>query len=89
MFCQPGVNNVDTLRRLSHVIQFRVYPKNEFISGAMRTVDQLFGKAGAVSASELQTPPEMAALYGRSRAAFPLGFAHSATYVTHGTALIG
>lgn len=90
-----GENNMNNIQGNSIIgsrlfpIQFRVYPKNEFISGAMRTVDQLFGKAGSVSANELQAPPEMAALYGQSRAAFPLGFAHSATYVAHGTALIG
>lgn len=66
-----------------------MYPKSDFISGALRTVDQLFGKIGMEHADELQTPPSIGALYGQSRAAFPLGFAHSPTYVAHGTALIG
>lgn len=49
-------------------------------------IESLFGTH---TQTTRQFPPSISALYERSRAAFPLGFGHSSSYVAAGTALIG
>lgn len=44
---------------------------------------------GNITGSSRQLPPLVKSVQDKSRAIFPLGFGHAASYVSEGTALIG
>ncbi|KAL5283480.1 COQ6 family protein [Megaselia abdita] len=62
------------------------YPKNEFVSNALRVLDTIMNSD---SQSSRQYPPKVRSVVERSRACFPLGFMHSSSYVRSGVALVG
>ncbi|KAJ6639241.1 Ubiquinone biosynthesis monooxygenase COQ6, mitochondrial [Pseudolycoriella hygida] len=64
---------------------WKQYPKNQIVSNAMKTVESVLGNFSSVR----QLPPGIKSLYGKSRAAFPLGFGHTSTYAAKGCVLIG
>lgn len=50
-------------------------------------MDKILGNNGVVV--KPKSPPTIRSVVNKSRAAFPLGFAHASSYVKHGVALIG
>lgn len=58
----------------------------------LKLADSIVGNilsGGAVKQNGMKEPPVISAVIDKSRAVFPLGFAHAASYVGHGVALIG
>lgn len=52
----------------------------------MKGVESLVGN---ITGGLRQLPPSVKSVQDKSRAIFPLGFGHAASYVSEGTALIG
>lgn len=68
------------------LFQYQNYPRNLLVDTAMKTVESVLGN---YSQTVRQLPPQAKAIYGQSRAAFPLGFGHASSYVGRGVAIIG
>lgn len=61
------------------------YSSNRLVSDILKTVDTFLSNKNKIS----QLPPSVVKVQENSRAAFPLGFGHAASYVCTGAALIG
>lgn len=68
---------------------WRVYPKNGVIESGMHALRQLLEGFSLETGACKQLQPSVAAIVEGSRAAFPLGFGHAASYAQLGTVLIG
>ncbi|XP_070167133.1 ubiquinone biosynthesis monooxygenase COQ6, mitochondrial [Polyergus mexicanus] len=68
---------------------WRVYPKNGIVESGMHALRQLLANLSLQTGVSRQLQPSVAAIVEGSRAAFPLGFGHAASYVQQGTVLVG
>ncbi|EFN75738.1 ubiquinone biosynthesis monooxygenase COQ6, mitochondrial isoform X3 [Harpegnathos saltator] len=68
---------------------WKVYPKNNIVESGMAALRQLLQTLSLQTGVSRQLPPSVASIVEGSRAAFPLGFGHSASYVRLGAVLIG
>ncbi|XP_029172891.1 ubiquinone biosynthesis monooxygenase COQ6, mitochondrial [Nylanderia fulva] len=68
---------------------WRVYPKNGVVESGMHALRQLLGNLSLQTGVSRQLQPSVTTIVEGSRAAFPLGFGHAASYVQPGTVLIG
>ena len=68
---------------------WRDYPKDTIVESGMHTLRQLLAGLSLQTGVSRQLQPSVAAIVEGSRAAFPLGFGHAASYVQPGTVLIG
>ncbi|KAF7396209.1 hypothetical protein HZH66_007071 [Vespula vulgaris] len=68
---------------------WKVYPKNGIVESGMKTLHQLLEGLSLQTGISRQLPPSISKIIEGSRAAFPLGFGHSASYVALGTVLVG
>lgn len=68
---------------------WKVYPKNGVVESGMVALSQLLGTLSLQTGVYRQLPPSVASIVEGSRAAFPLGFGHAASYVKPGVVLVG
>lgn len=68
---------------------WKVYPKNGIIESGMKALHQLLEGLSLQTGISRQLPPTVSKIIEGSRAAFPLGFGHSVSYVAPGTVLVG
>ncbi|XP_015171176.1 PREDICTED: ubiquinone biosynthesis monooxygenase COQ6, mitochondrial [Polistes dominula] len=68
---------------------WKVYPKDGIVESGMKALQQLLQGLSLQSGISRQLPPSVSKIVEGSRAAFPLGFGHSVSYVAPGTVLIG
>lgn len=68
---------------------WKLYPKDGIVESGMRALQQLLEGLSLQTGIVRQLQPSISAIVEGSRAAFPLQFGHSVSYVHTGTALIG
>ncbi|KAG7204077.1 hypothetical protein KM043_001928 [Ampulex compressa] len=68
---------------------WKVYPKDGIVEGGLRVLQQLLEGVSLQTGVSRQLQPSIASIVPESRAAFPLGFGHSVTYVKPGAVLVG
>ncbi|KAK0096953.1 hypothetical protein PV326_003755 [Microctonus aethiopoides] len=68
---------------------WKVYPKNGIVESGMAALQQLLEQFSLQTGVSRQLQPSISNIVEGSRAAFPLGFGHSTSYVANGVALIG
>lgn len=68
---------------------WKVYQKNGIVESGMIALRQLLQTLSLQTDVNRQLPPSVASIVEGSRAAFPLGFGHSSSYVQPGVALVG
>ncbi|XP_047353023.1 ubiquinone biosynthesis monooxygenase COQ6, mitochondrial isoform X2 [Vespa velutina] len=68
---------------------WKIYPKNGIIESGMKALHQLLEGLSLQTGISRQLPPTVSKIIEGSRAAFPLGFGHSVSYVAPGTVLVG
>lgn len=68
---------------------WRVYPKNGVVESGMYALRQLLANLSLQTGVSRQLQPSVATIVEGSKAAFPLGFGHAASYVQEGTVLVG
>lgn len=68
---------------------WKVYPKNGIVESGMAALQQLLEQFSLKTGVSRQLQPSISNIVEGSRAAFPLGFGHSTSYVANGVALIG
>ncbi|KAI4485459.1 hypothetical protein M0804_006964 [Polistes exclamans] len=68
---------------------WKVYPKDGIVESGMKALQQLLQGLSLQNGISRQLPPSVSKIVEGSRAAFPLGFGHSVSYVAPGTVLIG
>lgn len=67
-------------------MQIKQYSSDQIVKNIMKGVESLLGN---ITGGLRQLPPSVKSVQDKSRAIFPLGFGHAASYVSEGTALIG
>ncbi|KAK2583728.1 hypothetical protein KPH14_009646 [Odynerus spinipes] len=68
---------------------WKVYPKDGIVESGMKALQQLLDGLSLQTGASRQLPPSISNIVECSRAAFPLGFGHSVSYVAPGTVLVG
>lgn len=68
---------------------WQVYPKNGIVESGMQALRQLLAGLSLQTGVSRQLQPSVAAVVENSRAAFPLGFGHAASYVQPSAVLVG
>ncbi|KAK9306057.1 hypothetical protein QLX08_003119 [Tetragonisca angustula] len=68
---------------------WKVYPKDGIVESGMRALQQLLEGLSLQTGVIKQLQPSVSAIIEGSRAAFPLQFGHSVSYVQTGTVLVG
>ncbi|XP_031825655.1 ubiquinone biosynthesis protein COQ6, mitochondrial [Nomia melanderi] len=68
---------------------WKIYPKDGIVESGMRALQQLLEGLSLQTGIVRQLQPSVSAIVEGSRAAFPLQFGHSVSYVQTGTALVG
>lgn len=68
---------------------WKVYPKSSIVESGMKALKQLLEQFSLQTGESRQLQPSVLKIVEESRAAFPLGFGHSTSYVANGVALVG
>lgn len=68
---------------------WKVYPKDDIVESGMKALQQLLEGLSLQTGVVRQLQPSISAISEGSRAAFPLQFGHSVSYVQTGTVLVG
>ncbi|XP_034936925.1 ubiquinone biosynthesis monooxygenase COQ6, mitochondrial [Chelonus insularis] len=68
---------------------WKVYPRNGVVESGMKALQQLLEQFSLQTGVSRQLQPSVSKIIEGSRAAFPLGFGHAASYVANGVVLIG
>ncbi|XP_054010694.1 ubiquinone biosynthesis monooxygenase COQ6, mitochondrial [Hylaeus anthracinus] len=68
---------------------WKIYPKDGIVESGMRALQQLLEGLSLQTGVVRQLQPSISAITEGSRAAFPLQFGHSVSYVQPGTVLVG
>lgn len=68
---------------------WKVYPKDGIVESGMHALRQLLEGFSLQTGVSRQLQPSVASIVEGSRAAFPLGFGHAASYVQLGAVLVG
>ncbi|XP_012265958.1 ubiquinone biosynthesis monooxygenase COQ6, mitochondrial [Athalia rosae] len=68
---------------------WKMYPKDGMVEAGMRALGQLLEGLSLHSGVTRQLQPSIGGIVEGTRAAFPLGFGHAASYVGPGVALVG
>ncbi|XP_043475234.1 ubiquinone biosynthesis monooxygenase COQ6, mitochondrial [Leptopilina heterotoma] len=68
---------------------WKVYPKDGTVESGMKALQQILKNLQLETGVSRQLQPSISGIIEESRAAFPLGFAHSVYYVKPGVALVG
>lgn len=68
---------------------WKIYPKDGIVESGMRALQQLLQGLSLQTGVVRQLQPSVSSILEGSRAAFPLQFGHSVSYVQAGTVLIG
>lgn len=68
---------------------WKVYPKDGTVESGMKALQQILKNLQLETGVSRQLQPSISGIVEESRAAFPLGFAHSVYYVKPGVALVG
>ncbi|XP_052744046.1 ubiquinone biosynthesis monooxygenase COQ6, mitochondrial [Bicyclus anynana] len=68
---------------------WKQYPRSSAVDACVSWVGAALRRAGLPDGAQRQLPPSVRAAAPASRAAFPLGFGHSARYVAPARALVG
>lgn len=68
---------------------WKVYPKDGIVESGMKALQQLLEGFSLQTGVVRQLQPSVSAISEGSRAAFPLQFGHSVSYVQTGTVLVG
>lgn len=68
---------------------WQVYSKNGIVESGMQALRQLLAGLSLQTGLSRQLQPSVATIVENSRAAFPLGFGHAASYVQPSMVLVG
>lgn len=68
---------------------WKIYAKDDVVKSGMQLFEQLLDSLSIKRSVARQLPPSISAIVEGSRAAFPLKFGHSVSYVASGTVLVG
>lgn len=68
---------------------WKIYPKDGIVESGLRTLQQLLESLSLQTGVVRQLQPSVSDISKGSRAAFPLQFGHSVSYVQTGTVLVG
>lgn len=68
---------------------WKIYPKDGIVESGLRALQQLLESLSLQTGVVRQLQPSVSDISKGSRAAFPLQFGHSVSYVQTGTVLVG